>query len=198
MYKLKDFDRENTRDSSLMPEIIVDNFLSNPDKIRDIALSSQFRDCNSSPLGGSWPGLRSDFVSDLIPKDEYTSMIGGMLDQFLGQGDYYASSYFQLCYNIDSKDRWIHQDIDFRYASIIYLTPSPEKASGTELYTPITMGYEAYHPHKESNYNLDRVIENKYNRLAIYDANEFHTAGEYFGEDKDSARLTIITFFNLK
>jgi hypothetical protein len=193
-------DNPNSRSDALIAPIIVDNFLDYPEHIRGIALSSEYKDCNDHPLGGTWPGFRSDILNNILPAGEFDTIIQKVLSIFAGKGDYSIQSYFQICDPSDGES-WIHQDIGVDYASILYLSPNPPKSSGTLLYRPVLYGYDPYHTTKKSNFIVDEVIDNKYNRLAIYDAEEFHSSENYFGDkikDLSSARLTIVSFFRVK
>ncbi len=198
--RVKHYKEINVRSNALIPTKIVDNFLEDPDEIRRIALSCEYLGCNEHPLGGVWPGIRSDILNNVMPDGRFDKVINQVLDIFACKGQYSIQSYFQICDPSDGSS-WVHQDIGVDYASILYLSPNPPKSSGTLLYRPVSTGYDPYNTTKKSNFIVDEVIDNKYNRLAIYDAEEFHSSANYFGDkikDLSSARLTIVSFFRVK
>jgi hypothetical protein len=78
----------------------------------------------------------------------------------------------------------IHRDFGFDYAGVLYLTPNPGEYSGTSFYNDLG---------EETGY-----LENIYNRLVIYPANELHSLKESFGKDINNGRLTFTFFCKLK
>jgi len=120
---------------------------------------------------------------------------------------------------------WIHSDSNFgddrgiskMYAFVIYLTPNPPKNTGTLLFEDdkgnITNTYpskkamqEYENPHFygsfwDSDIDKDKwkvhcKVENRYNRLIMYDATYLHTSEDGgFGDTKETARLTQIGFW---
>lgn len=78
-------------------------------------------------------------------------------------------------YNLET-DAW-HQDLGSTCAGVIYLNKNPEPNTGTLL-------------------NIDEeivTIENKFNRLVLYDASILHRVQNTFSLDKDP-RLTLTIF----
>ena len=115
---------------------------------------------------------------------------------------------------------WIHQDYGHDLAGLIYLTPEADLNTGTSLFN-LKPEYEktflnyVTEPEKEALYSGEKVndkhyaeslnirnnkfyektnFSNVYNRLIVYDANEFHRANNFF--TKNNERLTLIFFIN--
>jgi hypothetical protein len=85
-------------------------------------------------------------------------------------------------HNVGKKNT--HRDYGFDYAGVLYLAPNPQKNSGTSFYNDLG---------EETGY-----LENVYNRLVIYPANELHSLKESFGNDINNGRLTFTFFCKLK
>jgi hypothetical protein len=156
--------------------IIIDNFLSNPDQIRQDALELTYTKANSP----GWKGFRC----------LYTNMVGYELSELveskLKELDPKFNNLFLRCYlhytvNEDMSDTK-HTDGSFDFAGVLYLTPNPPPNSGTVFYDG----------DKEINY-----VENVYNRLTIYPATIPHRIKESFGDDITNGRLTYTVFFNV-
>ena len=115
---------------------------------------------------------------------------------------------------------WIHQDYGHDLAGLVYLTPDADLSTGTSLFNLkpeyeknfLTYGPE---PEKQALYLGEKVndkyyadslnirnskfyektnFSNVYNRLIVYDANEFHRANSFF--TKNNERLTLVFFIN--
>ena len=187
----------------LKPLKIKDGFLDDPDMVRKFALSCDLKYCDEYENFGNWPGKRSTYLQDIIDDVSYRKLVSGICDIIdkdldIDKDIYNFESYFQLCLPEDGNS-WIHQDsILWDYACIIYLTPDPEPNSGTIIYDAIECGYDHYNKEKHSNYIIRNIIENKYNRMAIYDSMEFHKSDMYFGNDNNDGRLTIVSFIKFK
>ncbi len=119
--------------------------------------------------------------------------------------------------NVKNKG-WIHQDNGFHsdagdddLAGLIYLNPDIDPDSGTSLWslksnfqyniaTQSLMGRteeqargDGWADHRE-NFNEKLRVQNIFNRLVMYDANEFHAANNYYNDNEKDARLTLVFF----
>jgi len=119
----------------------------------------------------------------------------------------------------DIKNRgWIHQDFpsECLLAGLIYLTPNIDPDSGTSLfdlkssegnddiaisnlaspnpYTKWKNQSQQSHIKYEEKFIEKVKIQNKFNRLILYDTREWHRANSYYTGDGEDARLTL-TFF---
>jgi hypothetical protein len=171
--------------------IIVDNFLENPNDVRNSALSSNFTS------SGNYPGMRSG-ISDA----DYSNYVKEKIEKIINQAiewDSEDSTKFQICFETDKT--WIHWD-PAEWTGILYLTPNSPADSGTAIYQ--------YKKTKEFTYtNIDCTIDNNpdswevisyignvYNRLALFKGHTYHRSSRPgFGHDKYSARLTQTFFF---
>jgi hypothetical protein len=116
---------------------------------------------------------------------------------------------------------WIHQDTEheniYELAGLIYLNENIDPDSGTSLLKLVKDDYVTYHNHFAKNWlyenNKEYVEEyytneyskhesffiektrfqNIFNRLIMYDPNEFHRANSYFSLEKEP-RLTLVYF----
>jgi len=153
--------------------IIVDQFLDNPDTVRESVLKIDF---NSS---GKFPGLRSD-SADV----EYQSMIKKKITDIFNREFIYRKDRdcfrFQLC--LDGDSTWIHKD-DTDWAGVLYLTPNAPINSGTGIF--------------DSDNNLITMVGNLYNRAVFYRGTLYHRSVlPGFGKTLKDGRLTQVFFFD--
>jgi len=157
--------------------IIVDDFLDNPDVVRESALQIEF---NTS---GTFPGHRSDAADK-----DYQNMIGDKIDLILGTQEYGPIQFrdnmdcfrFQLC--LEGEKTWIHKDKS-EWAGVLYLTPNAPIDSGTGIF--------------DKNENLITMIGNVYNRLVLYRGDLLHRSiVPGFGDSIENGRLTQVFFFD--
>ena len=94
---------------------------------------------------------------------------------------------------------------------MLYLSPNAPYQCGTTLYadkknrarTYYDPGWDEYWANTPGDCHLDGtpfepvdVLGNVYNRLIIFDASCIHSASEYFGTNKENARLWQMFFFD--
>ena len=173
--------------------MIIDNFYSDVDSVRQFALNQTF------DVSGNYPGARTkpylpDDVKNAI--QHWMSPVGKITNWFDGQG--YTGA-FQLT---TAQDRtWIHSDFHNTWAGVCYLTPDAPHTGGTGLYRHKRTGefrrhttdYEGYDYTK---WDLFDKIGNKYNRLILYRGDLFHASIDYFGDNNENGRLFQTFFFN--
>lgn len=205
------------------PISIVDGFFSNPDAIRQYALSLDYK----PDPDNRWPGMRSGLIHVINP-GLFISLTSKFFSIYydLNRDDIQWSvrSFFQL---VDSGNMsgWIHTDSSPSLGNtasivggIIYLSPEAPLGSGTSIYRLKkeyqTASYEN-EPFKRQHYKGEMCPEqaskhrvdhnsqfeetvrvgNVYNRLISFDATQFHGAQDFFGDNKDS-RLTLVFFID--
>ena len=157
--------------------LVIDNFLDNPDKVRESVLKINFI------TSGSFPGKRS-FRAD----PDYQQMIKNKLETILNKELYFPSKFdsfcFQLC--LEDAESWVHVD-GTEWAGVLYLNPDAPVESGTGIYTK--ENDEAY---------LNIFLGNVYNRLVLYRGNQLHHRSMIsgFGDSAENGRLTRVFFFN--
>tara|TARA_A100001234_G_scaffold102232_1_gene90053 strand:- start:288 stop:770 length:483 start_codon:yes stop_codon:yes gene_type:complete len=153
--------------------IIIDDFLDNPDIVRNSVLGIDFS------TSGQFPGLRSDRADD-----EYQEMVTMKIAPMLSAKtlDYTMDSFrFQLC--LEGAKTWVHKD-DSQWAGVLYLTPGADPMSGTGIF--------------DEEDTLITLIGNVYNRLVLYRGDLFHRSlMPGFGTDVSTGRLTQVFFFNI-
>jgi len=203
---------------NIIPVSIVDNFLPNPDKIREWALTLNYK---PDPQG-HWPGTRSDEISN-INRPFY---------------DFFCKRYFSLFWDVrndpltwdsnlgfqkttkDYGSGWVHSDGQIsQLTAIVYLNPNPAPNSGTsimKLKDPTVLPKPEWHDAKRrqilgerNNPELAKIqeqansiyeesirVNNVYNRLITFDAHMHHAAHDYLGGKDNEERLTLVMFVN--
>lgn len=176
---------------------IADNFYNNPDEIRNFALNNvEYR------ADLRWyKGLRSanTYRSDDIRK-AFENIIGESINNW-DQG-------FNGCFQITTaEDPQVYHYDEQKWAAMIYLTPNAPLESGTRLHRSKITGL--IHSEQEgidasfaggfydsTKFDIVDSAANIYNRLVIMDAKMIHSAGPYFGNSKETGRLTHLFFFD--
>jgi len=206
--------------------VCVDNFFTDPDRIRNWGLSLPKQ---SSPQG-AWPGKRSASLHDINEEIHVTiilKILSSYFDlKFTDVSWDSASIMFQQTQphktqsNSIINEGWIHQDKEDELAGLIYLTPNADVRSGTSLFNlkkkckdkflHYTRQVEKHAFYKGENISeqeyLDALVQhnncfyektrfnNIYNRMIMYDSNEYHRANSIHAGDED--RLTLVFFIN--
>lgn len=173
--------------------MIIDNFYTNPDSVREYALTQEFN------VKGNYPGLRTKPYLPQDVKDAigYWMQFAGNVTSWFEESEYTGA--FQIA---TAQDRtWIHADHYNMWAGVCYLTPDAPHTAGTALYRHKQSG-EFYRTNKEyEGYDYTKwdqfdVIGNKYNRLILYRGDLFHASIDYFGDNLHNGRLFQTFFFN--
>ena len=178
---------------------IIDNFYKNPDKIRDFALKQYYWDDEG------YVGMRTrkQFMFEGV-KERFEEIMNAKITKWDSYG---MNGRFQS--NIAGAPTAHHCDAQ-QWAGMVYLTPNAPFSSGTKIIA--NKKTKIYHNEQSSNVldffpnqntftdgtlfeDVD-VIGNVYNRLAIFDAQSIHCAGDYFGWDIASGRLWQMFFFD--
>jgi hypothetical protein len=199
------------------PVVIVDKFFKDPDKVRNFALHQEFKRDETS----NYPGLRTDRLSliDHNLHNEFLKKFFSIYYDFkFEEVNWIVSAQFQKTEN-NFNTGWVHSDNDgnanCKIAGIVYLTPNAPLNSGTSIYKVKnnilipSLNSEAKHAHYFSNGNSEELknikelereqfeetinVSNVYNRLISFEANEYHAAQNYFGQDNES-RLILVFF----
>lgn len=176
--------------------LIIDNFLPDPMKEREFALNQEF------PVTGNYPGTRSNGFETDVDKKMFETILGKKITYWPVKG-------YNGCYQYCTKDMksWIHRD-QTKCSAMIYLTPNPPPNTGTKTFVHKKTGttFEKDNINKildNDSYNMDAwnvcdVIENKFNRLVIFQGIYSHMSADYFGDCKENARLFKIFFFDVE
>ena len=201
------------------PITCVDNFYSNPDEVREFALSQEF-----DFKEGNFPGKRTKQLH-VINENFFSSFCARLFSLFYQfqkeQIRWTVQSYFQKTYpydlNSDSllNQGWIHSDYDECCAAgVIYLNPDSNPNAGTSFFDTIDLDYECdwnlrndlyagkevntskYVKEKMNHNNAFRKtvdIKNVYNRLAFYGSQYPHRESNFCASDTEP-RLTQVFF----
>ena len=185
--------------------MVIDNFYNNPMETRNFILTQDF--C----VRGNYPGIRTkSFASEEIKNmiQAYVGPSGGNIIQFPMDEDAYNGA-FQIT---TSRDRsWVHTDGWNNWAGVLYMTPNAPLRSGTATYMHKDGERFLYKlksnddPEKNkfdetsqdmTKWHMVDNIANVFNRLIIFNANQFHTSMEYFGQNLQDGRLFQTFFFS--
>jgi hypothetical protein len=180
--------------------IVIDDFFSEPDKVRSWALSQEYFNTvdltemtkNVSVNDRNYfPGFRTLPISQLnnsvtVPIMKAIAGIGKSVFAISGDLEIVSSFQITLPHTYVPAASRVHTDnlpgigkSVVGVASVVYLSPNPPENSGTSLYT---------------GKNRTDTISNVYNRLIMYRADIPHAADDYFGTDKQTGRLTLSSF----
>jgi hypothetical protein len=129
---------------------------------------------------GNWPGKRSNY---LFNENKFLFfLILQNLNKVCFLKKYSLEIFLHLRRKEDSLKDWIHKDIEYDYAFLIYLNDT-NLNSGTYLYD------------EENN----MIVDAKYvqNRFVIYNGSYNHMGYGHFGEYPENGRLTINGFLKV-
>jgi hypothetical protein len=195
--------------------IVIDDFHSNPDEVRQFALSCTYPEPQE---GYTYPGRNSH--ESYYPQ-ELHQRFEKILNKSLTPAN--PNGYFRISYEKDSYRQDVHVDPVWEYGAVCYLnTPEQTVDEGgtsfwmhnkTKMDTYPTLDTEAkvygYSSAKEAWWTtvygegLDRsqwtrylLSPMKYNRLVIFNANLWHSHNYNFGHTLENGRLVQLFFFN--
>lgn len=189
--------------------MVYDNFFEKPEDIRAKALEQDFYYCDDldnvavadheddeileiSKIGGQFPGQRSLLCKDILP-DIYEEFYK-KISSFIPNDTVTVNALFQKQTKDDFRN--IHQDGKPFLAGVIYLDNKPIVNTGTCFYKHKETGWDGS-PEMPENVNMTdktsfektSILENKFNRMIMYDANMLHSA-----EGAEDERLTLAFF----
>lgn len=158
--------------------IITDNFLQNPDHVREQILTVPF------DRTGGFPGLRTSAADEDYQRHiqmKISAIMGVKIDTW--KMDSFS---FQIC--TEEAKTWVHKDADSQWAGVLYLTPNAPAEAGTGIFTEP----------KPGEFELQDVVANKYNRLVLYRGDLLHSSLlSGFGDSVETGRLTQVFFFDI-
>ena len=185
-----------------MPNVIViDNFYKNPDNVRKLALLQDIE------REGNYPGNRTSHFITYEIKNKLQSIFEsyGKITIFEMVNQQTSNGCFQLTL---SKNRsWIHTDynenisLNTNWAGVLYLTPNAPFSSGTDIYDfKYKDDHTNYNEYSQdvTKWNKRDSIGNVYNRLILFNSQQWHMSGDYFGKDKNDGRLTQVFFIRIE
>lgn len=196
--------------------IVVDNFYKDPDAVRNFALGVEYQEDKVR----NWPGRDSEHEHG---KEELTRLCSEIVGEELTTKSCNKCSYFRRT----KVGQYGTQDVHFDpnpglvWAGVIYLTPTFHPTGGTKFWKHKRTGWEfapgmaeaerygiQTHDDMVNFFNIEgkdrsKWIETdniafKYNRLVMFNPFMWHSNGEWFGTDDESARLVQLLFFHGK
>lgn len=178
---------------------IVDNFFDDPMAVRKFALQQEYE-----PSSDFYKGRRTykQFATDPIRARIEKIMDKKIINWTETHG---MCGRFQFCL---PQDPLVYHYDSQTYAAMVYLNPDAPFSTGTNLYAhkQTRIRHIDDHPNADAcfaggffdstKFELVDSIGNVFNRLVIFDARCFHSAGLYCGKDIETARLFQIFFFD--
>ena len=180
--------------------VVVDDFYTHPDSVREFALKQDFI------LHPSYhKGKRTEIsFAPIGIKEKFEQILGKKITGW----DCYkpTNGCFQLC---KLGDEIVYHSDTQNYAGIIYLTPNAPLDSGTSFFrskhtkkmkfTPDEYGLVFPNGHlTDKDFDLVDKVGNVYNRLVLFDAKLLHSATSYFGDQNENCRLFQMFFFDVE
>jgi hypothetical protein len=176
--------------------IVLDNAINDPDLLVEWAKNQCYYSSSSERLlglkeihdtntpYGHWRGHRSQALHELdlaLFEDTFDRLFYKIFSNYQLKFHYQVNAYMHFSPGYIQYDHyWWHTDPSAAMAGVIYLTSTPEPDSGTILRLD----------------NDDYVIENRYNRLVMYNSEILHRPQRCFGTTVDNSRLTLTFFVN--
>jgi hypothetical protein len=197
----------------MFPVTILDNFFENPHSVRQFALQQDFN------VVRLHPGIRTKPLTEISPAfyDFFTQkLLSIFFDLKRDRVKFDIESGFQLSFS-KYEEGWVHTDYDCSFAGVVYLNPHAPVDAGTSVYTrnnntelnfdlrdKLYSGQDVdmneYRIAREKhNSNFTKVLDvgNVYNRLFLYNGNQWHKENKLFGDDQENSRLTLVFFGNI-
>lgn len=178
---------------------VVDNFYSDPDSVRNFALTQveykqdiQWYKGYRSVQSYHPPGIVEAF-EDIIGQKIISFPVGTV------------NGCFQI---MKASDPQVWHFDEQKWAAMIYLSPNAPIQSGTRLHRATgnsfirhkdDPGVDEYFNgnfYDSTKWEIADSVGNYYNRLIIMDAQCVHSAGPYFGDNFENGRLTHLFFFD--
>lgn len=205
-----------------IPITCVDNFYTNPDKVREWALTLDY----GFPVPQeNFPGKRTKQLYDLDENfyNSFCQKLFSIFYDYTTPVEWVCDTCFQKIYPYHEdplnllNSGWIHLDSGIVFAGVIYLNKDPNPDAGTSLYTSNCdiieedldfslrnklyhnqhVSYEEYIEKKknhEEKFDLSLEVKNRYNRLICYDHDVWHKESNFCS--KEDFRLTQVFFIN--
>ena len=198
--------------------IIIDDFLADPDEIRQAALSLEYRKPNEQK---NYPGRNSTQRLNYPGLDEIVSELTG--EKVVGSAERNAHGHCRVSLAGDDEARkyFVHVDLGVVWSGLLYLTLPEHCRGGTEFYRHVETDADRapIYPHelaaagveyygeaadkivqKDSNdrtkWEHTSTIPMRYNRLVLLRPWFYHTAGPSFGTSMENGRLVQLFFFD--
>ena len=166
--------------------ITQDDFFEHPFVFHTLSQALLYWDRENHPEDiGAFPGVRTKSLHN-VSNDIWRQVMHLLEPSYNKFGVTYKDGYHNYSFSKLKKDfiQDMHSDDDDRVAShemilagVIYLNPTPINPLETGTWFTID--------------NQIKKIENKYNRLVLYDGATMHSAGAAWGDSWEDCRLTL-------
>lgn len=190
--------------------VVVDNFYSDPDAVREYAMNLDFNP-NVKYHKGSRTEVKTIFEGT---KESFEKLLGRKISVWEG---HLYNGVFQYC---TAEEPLVYHTDNQSYAAVIFLTPDAPPECGTSFYKSKLNGLMAYPTpadckkhnkladelfdemfagnfYDKTRWDLVDTVGNVYNRLVIFDAKRVHAASAYFGDNMKNSRLFHMFFFDI-
>ena len=183
-----------------LKSLIIDNFLDDPDKIRNFLINNKA----AFDIVGTFPGKRTTPVDNPVYQNMVIEKLNGVLPFKIKMrsnlSGYLRSSFsFQLCLSHDETN-WIHVD-PCDWTGVLYLTPNAPIDSGTLLFkedVELKKKLREDDIDGEMRADVTSTLGNVYNRLVLLRGKEIPHRSNIpgFGDCLENGRLTQVFFFD--
>lgn len=180
----------------------VDNFLADPEALRYHAQNVEYTD-RVLQNGQEYKRVCEQVIPEVV--DALNQHFGRPIS-LLGMG-------FRLNYAGEPPNTDIHTDQGWgKYALVLYLSKDADwRGGGTAFWTHKATGADRIRPgdvdtikavepdwNNVDAWNMDTVVEGRFNRAVIYRSELFHSRWpfEAFGSTPEDGRLVLVAFFN--
>ena len=193
--------------------IIIDDFLRNPEVVREKALGLTYK------VEGRYPGLNSVEKINIEGLDRTVSQLVYEPVRAPWTRDFSHGSCRVSLASDDDKPARIHID-QSHWSGILYLSRPEDCRGGTEFYRHLPtgtdrapmdletlkgLGFSSYDEMREqildtdvfdrSKWELTMTVPMRFNRLVLLQPNYWHTSGPGFGDSLANGRLIYLMFF---
>ena len=193
--------------------IVIDDFLRNPDEVRQRALGLTYQ------VGGRYPGLNSSEKITIEGLDQIVSHLVYEPVRAPWTEDFSHGSCRVSLASHNDKPARIHID-QSHWSGILYLSRPEDCQGGTEFFrhiptktdhlplTPAALkeaGFSSYDDLKKeilekdaldrSKWELTMTVPMRFNRLVLLQPQYWHTSGPGFGDSLENGRLVYLMFF---
>lgn len=190
--------------------IVVDNYYSDPDQVREYAMTLDFNP-NVKYHKGSRTEVKTIFEGT---KESFEKLLGKKITAW---EEHIYNGVFQYC---TAQEALVYHTDNQSYAAVVFLTPDAPPECGTSFYKSKFNGLMAYPKpsdcakhgksadelfeemfagnfYDKTRWDLVDTVGNVYNRLVIFDAKRVHAASAYFGDKMENSRLFHMFFFDV-
>ena len=174
--------------------LIIDDFLEDPDHIRNMVIDSKVPFHNND----NYPGKRTIPVDNLVYQNMVIEKLNQVLPFKIKMRTNLSSFSFQLCLSDD--ETWVHLDLS-DWTGVLYLTPNAPIESGTLLFKEdVELVKKLREPGGSCKMKADvmATLGNVYNRLVLWRGSEIPHRSNMpgFGDCLENGRLTQVFFFD--